>query len=56
MVEDERVRGSAHIGLGANVRLGGTIESALHIDATMRKPIVFLDSKTIVKDGNLLVD
>jgi len=55
MVEDERIRGSAHIGLGANVRLGGTIESALHIDATMRKPIVFLDRKTIVKDGNLLV-
>ena len=56
MVEDERVRGSAHIGLGANVQLGGTIESTLHIDATMRKPIVFLDSKTIVKDGNLLVE
>jgi len=56
MVEDERVRGSAHIGLGGNVRLGGTIESALHIDATMRKPSVFLDRKTIVQDGNLLVE
>jgi len=54
MVEDERVRGSAHIGLGGNVRLGGTIESALHIDATMRRPSVFLDDNAVVRDGSLL--
>ena len=55
MVEDERVRGSAHIGLGGNVQLGGTIESAVHIDATMRRPSVFLDGNSVVRDGALLV-
>jgi leucyl aminopeptidase (aminopeptidase T) len=54
VVEDERVRGSGHIGLGGNVRLGGTIESSLHLDATIRKPTIYLDGQVIVRDGNLL--
>lgn len=54
MVEDERVRGSAHIGLGANVQLGGTIKSSIHVDAAMRKPSVWLDEELIAADGDLL--
>jgi leucyl aminopeptidase (aminopeptidase T) len=54
LVEDERVRGSGHIGLGRNVHLGGTIESSLHMDATIRKPSIYLDGETIVSEGNLL--
>ena len=54
VVEDERVRGSGHIGLGGNVRLGGTIESSLHLDATIRKPSIYLDGQVIVRDGTLL--
>jgi leucyl aminopeptidase (aminopeptidase T) len=54
LVEDERVRGSGHIGLGRNTHLGGTIESSLHLDATIRKPTIYLDGQAIVRDGNLL--
>ena len=53
LVEDERVRGSGHIGLGRNVHLGGTIESSLHMDATIRKPSIYLDGETIASEGNL---
>jgi aminopeptidase len=54
LVEDERVRGSGHIGLGGNTHLGGAIESSLHIDATVRKPSIYLDGETIVSEGNLI--
>jgi aminopeptidase len=53
LVEDERVRGSGHIGLGRNVHLGGAIESSLHMDATIRKPSIYLDGETIASEGNL---
>jgi len=56
LVEDERVRGSGHIGLGRNVQFGGTIESKVHIDATMRKPSIYLDGEAIVSKGELLVE
>jgi leucyl aminopeptidase (aminopeptidase T) len=54
LIEDERVRGSGHIGLGRNVHLGGTIEGSLHMDATIRKPSIYLDGETIVSEGNLI--
>lgn len=55
LVEDERVRGSGHIGLGGNTHLGGMIESSLHIDATIRKPSIYLDGESIVSEGNLTI-
>jgi leucyl aminopeptidase (aminopeptidase T) len=55
LVEDERVRGSGHIGFGRNVQLGGAITSTLHLDATMRKPTIYLDETAIVQEGTLLL-
>jgi leucyl aminopeptidase (aminopeptidase T) len=54
LVEDERVRGSAHIGFGGNTHLGGTIESNFHRDGTLRAPTIYLDGELIVKDGKLV--
>jgi leucyl aminopeptidase (aminopeptidase T) len=56
LVEDERVRGSGHIGLGRNTHLGGTIDSAVHIDATIRKPSIYLDGEMIVSEGSLTIE
>jgi leucyl aminopeptidase (aminopeptidase T) len=56
LVEDERVRGSGHVGFGSNTHLGGTIESALHIDATIKKPSIYLDDTMIVSEGSLTVE
>jgi leucyl aminopeptidase (aminopeptidase T) len=56
MVEDERVRGSAHIGLGGNTQLGGTVRSRVHIDAAIRCPSVYFDGQAVVQGGRLLLD
>lgn len=53
LVEDERVRGSAHVGFGGNIHLGGENPSPLHFDATMRLPSILLDGRFLVKDGQL---
>jgi leucyl aminopeptidase (aminopeptidase T) len=53
--EDERVRGSVHIGLGENRYFGGTLASASHLDGTMLHATLTVDGKDLVKDGRLLI-
>lgn len=53
--EDERVRGSVHIGLGENRFFGGTLVSASHLDGTMLRATLKVDGKELVKDGHLLI-
>jgi leucyl aminopeptidase (aminopeptidase T) len=53
--EDERVRGSVHIGLGENRYFGGTLASASHLDGTMLRATLTVDGKGLVKDGRPLI-
>lgn len=53
--EDERVKGSVHIGLGENQYFGGTLASASHLDGTMLHATLTVDGKDLVKDGRLLI-
>ncbi len=53
LIEDERVQGSAHIGLGGNTHFGGKIQSISHIDTSTRNPTVILDGFAIISKGNL---
>jgi leucyl aminopeptidase (aminopeptidase T) len=53
LIEDERVLGSCHFGFGGNVHIGGQVQSAVHIDTTVRKPTVTLDGEEIVTEGRL---
>jgi len=53
--EDERVRGSVHVGFGENRFFGGTIASASHMDGTMLKATLKVDGKEIVRNGKLLI-
>lgn len=53
--EDERVRGSVHIGLGENRYFGGILASASHLDGTMLRTTLKADGKELVKDGRLLI-
>jgi leucyl aminopeptidase (aminopeptidase T) len=53
--EDERVRGSVHIGLGENRYFGGTLASASHLDGTMPHATLKVDGKELIKDGRLLI-
>lgn len=55
LVEDERVLGSAHVGLGRNTHLGGVIKSSLHLDGTIRNPHIYLDGELIACNGTLVL-
>lgn len=49
--KDDALLGTAHIALGHNVSLGGTVESNVHIDGVMRRPTIVLDGQPIINDG-----
>ncbi len=53
LIEDERVQGSAHIGLGGNTHFGGNTQSVTHIDTATRNPTVSLDGIEIISKGKL---
>ncbi len=53
--EDERVRGSVHVGFGENRFFEGTIASASHMDGTMLHATLKVDGEELVKDGRLLM-
>jgi leucyl aminopeptidase (aminopeptidase T) len=56
MREAKKAWGTAHVALGDNRSLGGTVESPLHIDFILLRPTVWLDGREVVRDGNLLVE
>lgn len=43
--------GQAHVALGDNLSLAGTVESAIHLDIIMLKPTVVLDDDLVVLDA-----
>jgi 2,5-dihydroxypyridine 5,6-dioxygenase len=53
MLDDEGVRGSAHIGIGTNITLGGKLKAAVHYDLVLWKPTIGLDGKTIIENGEI---
>jgi len=53
---DEGAFGTAHIGIGTSLGLGGKVRATTHFDALMNKPTIVLDGeKEILKDGDLLI-
>ncbi|MFI5340254.1 MAG: aminopeptidase [Candidatus Methylomirabilales bacterium] len=50
MLEDEGVLGSAHIGVGTNITLGGTIKAPCHYDLLVWHPRIEIDDKVVI-DG-----
>jgi 2,5-dihydroxypyridine 5,6-dioxygenase len=56
MRTDKKVEGAVHIATGANKDLGGTIQSALHIDGTIRYPSVWVDDQQLVDHGEILIE
>lgn len=56
LAEDKKRRGTAHVAIGDNSTIDGTVESDLHLDGLMVRPTVSLDDDVVVEDGTLLVD
>jgi leucyl aminopeptidase (aminopeptidase T) len=51
---DKRLIGTAHLGLGDNYSLGGSVRSSIHLDALMYGVTVELDGEPVVKGGQFL--
>lgn len=43
--------GQAHVALGDNLSLGGTVDSAIHLDIVLLRPTVVLDGRTVLDGG-----
>ncbi|MCL4519013.1 MAG: hypothetical protein M1587_07435 [Thaumarchaeota archaeon] len=52
--EDERVKGSIHIGLGDNSQFHGNIRSMAHVDLILRNASLSLDGKFVIRNGVLV--
>ncbi|TSA44807.1 MAG: aminopeptidase, partial [Deltaproteobacteria bacterium] len=48
--------GTAHIAIGDNISLGGKSKSTFHIDFVFLNPSVYLDGKSILKNGEYQID
>jgi leucyl aminopeptidase (aminopeptidase T) len=55
LLEDEGALGTAHIGVGSSLPLGGKIQAPLHIDLMFRNPTIEMDGRKIVDKGELKV-
>lgn len=51
--EEKKGWGNLHIALGDNIYYGGNTKCALHADFVIYKPIVVVDGKVIVVEGDL---
>ncbi len=51
---DKRLIGTAHLGLGDNYTLGGSVRSDIHLDALMYKVTIELDGQPVVEAGKFL--
>jgi leucyl aminopeptidase (aminopeptidase T) len=52
---DEKVLGTAHIGLGNNLYFGGAQDSVTHLDLVILQPTLVLDEESVLVDGKVVV-
>jgi leucyl aminopeptidase (aminopeptidase T) len=52
---DEKVYGTVHIALGDNTVLGGSVKAGIHLDGVIKKPTLFADDRTLIREGNWLI-
>ena len=54
ILEDEKVRGTAHIAFGTSAALGGKVQTSLHLDSVFDKPTIEVDGKVVIEEGRFL--
>lgn len=54
ILEDEKVKGTAHIAFGSNAAAEGKIQTSVHLDSIFDKPTIEVDGKVIIKEGKFL--
>lgn len=55
VLEDEKIKGTAHVAFGASAAIGGTIQVPVHLDCVITSPTVSVDGREIVREGELVV-
>ena len=55
MLEDEGVYGSAHIGIGTSITLGGVVKAACHYDLIMKNATIVADGKPVLQKGVVVI-
>jgi aminopeptidase len=53
MLFDEKAAGTAHIAIGDNTYMGGTVRADIHCDMVILDPTITIDGQTIVNAGRL---
>ncbi len=53
VVEDEKVKGTAHIAFGTSTGLGGKVQSSIHIDYVFWKPTIEAGGRILIKGGKI---
>ncbi|MEE9525427.1 MAG: aminopeptidase [Candidatus Woesearchaeota archaeon] len=46
-IVDEKVKGTAHVGIGSNYWFGGTIYAIVHLDQVFKNPKIYIDGKLL---------
>jgi leucyl aminopeptidase (aminopeptidase T) len=55
LIEDERILGAFHFGIGKSLNIGGTVDAPFHTDGMILKPNVYVDGQLVVEDGKILI-
>ena len=54
ILEDEKVRGTAHVAFGTSKDMGGAVQTSVHLDNVFDKPNIEVDGKIVIKEGKFL--
>lgn len=55
VLEDEKIKGTAHVAFGASAAIGGTVQVPVHLDCVITRPTVTVDGREVVRAGELVV-
>jgi hypothetical protein len=53
MLFDEKAAGTAHVALGSNLFMGGTVHASIHCDMVIRRPSLVVDGHVVLDRGRL---
>ena len=54
VLEAEKIKGTIHIAVGDNAHIGGKVTTDLHEDFVLPKPDLYIDGRTIMKNGKII--
>ena len=55
LIEDERIMGAFHFGIGKSLNIGGNVDAPFHTDGIILNPNVYVDGRLVVEEGKILI-